>query len=244
MANPIIKFLGMFDKVDDIVYEPIKVICDGFRQPLKQIDAATERKKMELNHKLEVEMQQLGVDLEQKRMKDSVELQQWEKDAEFERQKAVLDAIENYQKNMGSAAVEIGNAVGSMSIELQAKAQEMIVEKSRLFRQVQLETLHDAQQGINDIQQMYPEDSELKNTMIKPYTDMMANVVNETNAFVLDMKESMKKLTDNINDITSTVLKNTDKYIQPLCGGDLTGLSSTQIDANAIEGEKTKQIEG
>ena len=27
------KFLNMFDKLDDIVYEPVKVVCDAFRQP-------------------------------------------------------------------------------------------------------------------------------------------------------------------------------------------------------------------
>lgn len=230
MAIQILKFLEMFDKVDDIVYEPVKAICDGFKQPLRQLDAATERKKMELNHKLEMEMKQLGVDLEAERGRKKAELIQWEKDADFARQKETLEAIEEYQKNMGTTAVEIGNAIGSMSIELQAKAQDMIVEKTKLFREQQIEALHDATQGIKDIEEIYPEDSELKKEIIQPYTEMMNNVVRETNAFVMDIKDSMKKLSDNINIITGTVLKNTDEYVKPLCGGNLARIGSSNVN--------------
>lgn len=245
MAIQILKFLEMFDKVDDIVYEPVKAICDGFRQPLKQIDAATERKKMELDHKLQVEMKQLGVDLEVGRQKGLAEVIQWEKDAEFERQRETLEAIEEYQKNMGTTAVEIGNAIGSMSIELQAKAQDMIVEKTKLFRNDQLEALHAANEGIKEIQDMYPEDNELKTEIIKPYTEMMTNVVRETNAFIVDMRESMKKLTDNINNITNAVLTNTDKYVAPLCGGNLNGIGNHQAgNAQIIESSNSGLIEG
>lgn len=243
MLNPILSFLGMFDKVDDIVYEPVKAICEGFKQPFKQIDAATERKKIELNHKLEMEMKQMGVDLEVEKKKKSAELIQWEKDAEFARQKETLEAIEEYQNNMGTTAVEIGKAIGTMSIDLQSKAQDMIVEKTKLFREQQIEALHDATQGIKEIQEMYPEDSELKTEIIRPYTEMMTNVVRETNAFVIDMKESMKQLSQNINVITGTVLNNTDKYVQPLCGGNLAGLSTQKLKENSINSNNSGYIE-
>ena len=242
MAIKILEFLEMFDKVDDIIYEPIKAICDGFKQPLKQLDAATERKKMELNHKLEMEMKQLGVDLEVERERKRLELIQWEKDTEFFRQKETLDAIEEYQKNMGTTAVEIGNAIGEMSIDLQAKAQDMIVEKTKLFNELQKEALRDATQGIKEIKEMHIEDSELEKEIIKPYTEMMNNVVKEANAFVVDMKDSMKKLSENINDITDTVLKNTDKYIKPLCGGDIAGIGSNNSNVS-IERQNSGYIE-
>lgn len=241
MAIQILKFLEMFDKVDDIVYEPVKAICDGFRQPLKQIDAATERKKMELNHKLEMEMKQLGVDLELERERKKAELLQWEKDADFARQKETLDAIEEYQRNMGTTAVEIGNAIGQMSIDLQSKAQDMIVEKTRLFRAEQIEALHAATQGIKEIKEMYPDD-ELVNEIIRPYTEMMTNVVKETNAFISDIKDSMKQLSQNINIITATVLKNTDEYIKPLCGGNVAGIGASSA-GNSVETQNNGYIE-
>lgn len=242
MGIHILKFLEMFDKVDDIVYEPVKAICDGFRQPLKQIDAATERKKMELNHKLEMEMKQLGVDLELERNRKEAELRQWEKDVDFARQKETLDAIEEYQRNMGTTAVEIGNAIGQMSIDLQSKAQDMIVEKTKLFREQQIEALHAANQGIKEIQEMYTEDNELKTEIIKPYTEMMTNVVRETNAFVMDIKDSMKQLSQNINNITATVLKNTDEYIKPLCGGNVAGIGASG-SSSSVETQNTGYIE-
>ena len=42
-------------------------------------------------------------------------------------------------------------------------------------------------------------------------------------------KNQWKKLSDNINVITSTVIKNTDEYIKPLCSGNLAGLSSNSV---------------
>lgn len=242
MANQILKFLEMFDRVDDIVYEPVKAICDGFRQPLKQIDAATERKKMELNHKLEMEMKQLGIDLEAEKDRKKVELIQWEKDAEFERQKETLAAIEEYQKNMGTTAVDIGNAIGQMSIDLQSKAQEMILEKTKDFRELQLEAIHAANQGIKEIKDMYPEDDKLVSEIIKPYTEMAMNVVKETNAFILDIKDSMKQLSQNINNITTTVIKNTDEYIKPLCGGNVAGIGANG-SSNSVETQNSGYIE-
>lgn len=242
MAIQILKFLEMFDKVDDIVYEPVKAICDGFRQPLKQIDAATERRKMELNHKLEMEMKQLGVDIELEKERKKAELLQWEKDADFARQKETLDAIEEYQRNMGTTAVEIGNAIGQMSIDLQSKAQDMIVEKTRLFRAEQIEALHAATQGIKEIKEMYTDNEELVSEIIRPYTEMMTNVVKETNAFISDIKDSMKQLSHNINNITATVLKNTDEYIKPLCGGNVTGIGACSA-GNSVETKNDGYIE-
>lgn len=38
------KFLGMFDKLDDIIYEPIKTISDWSKEPLKKFEAGRQQK--------------------------------------------------------------------------------------------------------------------------------------------------------------------------------------------------------
>ena len=228
MSNVILDFFGMFDKVDDIIYEPIKMVCDALRQPLKQMDAKNERKKMELNSQLDKEMQQMGLDLEVQRKRENAEIDKMIADSKLERDEETLAVIEEYQKNMGSVAVEIGKAIGEMSIDLQAKAQDMVIEKSKRFRKEQVETLNEATQGIKEIRNMYPNEDEFVAEIIRPYTEMMTNVVKETNAFILDMKESMKKLTDNINTITEQVIKNTDEYLKPIFGNKLESLANEQ----------------
>ena len=249
----IMSFFEMFDKLDDVVYAPISAICDGFRQPLKQLDASTERKKMELDHKLEMEMRQIGVDLEVDRMKRIKEIEQWEKDQERERKVAYeKDAvaiaeekeriIEQYRRNMATVAVEIGEAIGEMSINLQAIAQDMIVEKTKKFKDLEIEALNEARQGVKEIQMMFPDDEAIRMEMIKPYQAMMMNVVSNTNAFVLDMKESMKKLSENINVITDRVMANTDKYLEPLCGGQLNGIKKQEN--KELENNTMGYIEG
>lgn len=64
MAVKIPGLLGVFDKIDDIVYEPVRLICDGLRQPLKQMDAANERKQMELAARLQREAEAFSVKVE------------------------------------------------------------------------------------------------------------------------------------------------------------------------------------
>ena len=184
MSNVILDFFGMFDKVDDIIYEPIKMVCDALRQPLKQMDAKNERKKMELNSQLDKEMQQMGLDLEVQRKRENAEIDKMIADSKLERDEETLAVIEEYQKNMGSVAVEIGKAIGEMSIDLQAKAQDMVIEKSKRFRKEQVETLNEATQGIKEIRNMYPNEDEFVAEIIRPYTEMMTNVVKETNAFI------------------------------------------------------------
>ena len=238
----IMSFFEMFDKLDDVVYAPISAICDGFRQPLKQLDASTERKKMELDHKLEMEMRQLGVDLEIDREKRSKEIEQWIAEQELARQQEVFTVVEQYRRNMATVTVEIGEAIGEMSINLQAIAQDMIVEKTKKFKDLEIETLNEARQGVKEIQMMFPDDEAIRMEMIKPYQAMMMNVVSNTNAFVLDMKESMKKLSENINVITDRVMANTDKYLEPLCGGQLNGIKKQEN--KELENNTMGYIEG
>ena len=47
------KIFGMFDRVDDIIYEPVKLVCEALRQPLKQVDAHNEKSKAEHQQALE-----------------------------------------------------------------------------------------------------------------------------------------------------------------------------------------------
>lgn len=196
---------------------------------------------MELNSQLDKEMQQMGLDLEVQRKRENAEIDKMIADSKLERDEETLAVIEEYQKNMGSVAVEIGKAIGEMSIDLQAKAQDMVIEKSKRFRKEQVETLNEATQGIKEIRNMYPNEDEFVAEIIRPYTEMMTNVVKETNAFILDMKESMKKLTDNINTITEQVIKNTDEYLKPIFGNKLESLANEQ--SKSIDSHTTGYIE-
>ena len=55
------------------------------------------------------------------------------------------------------------------------------------------------------------------------------------------MKESMKKLTDNINTITEQVIKNTDEYLKPIFGNKLESLANEQ--SKSIDSHTTGYIE-
>ena len=68
-----LKFFGMFDKVDDIVYEPMKLVCDTLRQPIRQ------RREMKLAQEkrgMEEEINQMICDNDLRRREEMVQLEE------------------------------------------------------------------------------------------------------------------------------------------------------------------------
>jgi hypothetical protein len=68
--------LGMFDKLDDIIYEPIKLVTDWAREPLRTREHHRAKETEEHNLKLEIERQKLQHKLEQESLKSKQERQE------------------------------------------------------------------------------------------------------------------------------------------------------------------------
>ena len=137
------KILGMFDKVDDIVYEPVKLICDAFRQPLKQIDAHNEKVKAEQEQQLQQQMKEFEVNLELHKKKKENEMRiekirmqeeinqmiadnamkRQEEMAENEkrRREEMIQMEMKYRKEMAEAATRLEQIMANMQVETRSK---------------------------------------------------------------------------------------------------------------------------
>ena len=109
MGVQISKFVEMFDKLDDIVYEPVRLVCDALRQPLKNMDAANSRREKELEARLiqETEAFAVEMDLKRKREEAEIELDMRQRQAEIEsmiadnefaRNARIVEAVKNIRR--------------------------------------------------------------------------------------------------------------------------------------------------
>ena len=116
-----LKFFGMFDKVDDIVYEPMKLVCDTLRQPIKQLDIYNDKKKSEHAQELEMQLKQFEADLEYERQRREMKLAQEKRgmeeeinqmicDNDLRRREEMVQLEEKYRKEM---AVSISKGEGN-----------------------------------------------------------------------------------------------------------------------------------
>jgi hypothetical protein len=67
------KLLGMFDKLDDIIYKPIELVTDWAEEPLRNWEHQRSKEREEHNLKLEIERQNLQHKLEQERQNNDLQ---------------------------------------------------------------------------------------------------------------------------------------------------------------------------
>ena len=126
------KIFGMFDKIDDIVYEPVKLLCDALRQPLKQIDHKNEKDKEEHDQALQMSLKQFEADLEQEQkdrdMNRTIEQQRLEEeirqmimDNDLARREKMIQLEAQYRKDMALAAAELEQIIINITVDSRDK---------------------------------------------------------------------------------------------------------------------------
>lgn len=217
-------FLKMFDKLDDIVYEPVKVICDACRQPLKNMDAANERKKMETESRLQREVKEFEMNLDLKRRQGEMQLSAEERklnaeidqmiiDKDFERTMKKAEFMKNYQEDMIKLSSTISNALGKMSIELRDSAQNLVLEKTKQYVALQLEAKDRLKSDLKDLNDLFGDDEESKSMMRKISFEQAQIILESTRNFMNSMKQDIDNMTANIDEITRQAIANTDKFL-------------------------------
>lgn len=109
------KIFGMFDRIDDIIYEPVRLVCDTLRQPLKQIDIHNEKKIKEYEQKLMKELEEFenNLDLDKKKKEGELtanqrkmeeEINQMILDNDLRRREDMIQLEMKYRKEMADAA--------------------------------------------------------------------------------------------------------------------------------------------
>ena len=230
------KILGMFDKVDDIVYEPVKLICDAFRQPLKQIDAHNEKVKAEQEQQLQQQMKEFEVNLElhkkkkenemrieKIRMQEEInqmiadnEMKRQEEMAENEkrRREEMIQMEMKYRKEMAEAATRLEQIMANMQVETRSKIFVLYQEKINVYLKSQEQFEDKLIEKVEKMKKLFP--GEKGEDKISDYCFEQFDVIAQRSSdFVKSMNEDMIKVLGSIDDSMKEMTGLATKYFKP-----------------------------
>lgn len=219
------KFLGMFDKVDDIVYEPIKLVCDTLRQPLKQVDVHNEKKKMDHEQELKMQLEKFEADLEldkkQREMQLSVDERQMEEeinqmilDNDLQRREDMVQLEMKYRKEMAEAAAQLAQIMANMQVETRGKILTLYAEKKKEYSDLQDKHRKQMFETVKNLREIFPDGTgediikeEVKN-QLKNITECSLNF---TKLMDKDMENVFGIIDNGMKEITGLATK----YFKP-----------------------------
>jgi hypothetical protein len=209
--------LEMFDKLDDIIYEPIKLFTDWAREPLKDREhkrsieasiAEHDIKTKEQKNTAEIEMRHKDLDasLEIKKQTEVQriisEIEELRKDNEFQRMKKVSEAIMEYQKHLTKLNVNAINAIGNMQLDLREKAQELVYDKTMKYKKLQDESHNQAEEEMLRIEKNFADNEAAKSMLYRSVDARLANIITTAQNFLVELNEDIKLLNSGINLLT------------------------------------------
>ena len=234
------KIFGMFDKVDDIVYEPIKLVCDTLRQPLKQLDAHNEKKKAEHDQELVKQLKQFEVDLEldkkQRELQLSVDERRMEEeinqmilDNDLQRREDMVQLEMKYRKEMAEAAAQLAQIMANMQVETRSKILALYTEKEKEYLDLQDKYKKQMFDTVKSLRDTFP-DGTGEDIIRDEVKTQLKNISERSAAFSKLMNEDMKKVFGIIDSGMQEITGLATKYFQP-AEANQPALTQNVVDA-------------
>lgn len=200
-------FLKMFDKLDDIVYEPVKAICEWAKEPLRRFEN-------ERNLKSEKEMkafeQQLAEQERESQAKLEVDIRRWNAEVddlicehEMERQTQLIESLKAYQKDLAQSTAEMINSFTKMQIELKEMAGLFIDRRVQSYKKQQEESKANSLRELAEVKEMFFEsDPETYRMMVTQILEERKTMVEQTGWFIKELAEDSKIMSERLGRIT------------------------------------------
>lgn len=218
----------MFDKLDDIIYAPVKLATDWASEPLRRweyqreigkinIDAENKQKEKEYNLNLELKRQEADIDLQIKKETEIVriiaEIEECRKDSEFERMKAVSEAMMRLQRELTQLNVDAINMIGSIQLGLRKQAQDLVYERTIKYKELQDAAMQEAMKDLMRIEKEFGDNELSKKILINAVDQRLANIINTAHNFLLELNSDIKLLNQNIDILTSSGQKFIERHL-------------------------------
>ena len=243
MAIQFAKFLGMFDKLDNIVYEPVRLVCDAFRQPLKNADAKNARLDKELEARLAREAEQFVVDMDLKKkqgeedirlnaLQRQAEIESMIKDDELARNAKIVEAVKKYQEDLGKVSAVLLASIGEMQLDLRDKAQALCLKKTREYKAIQDEAMDQMVARMEEIEKKFPE-GRARTMMQDRIMEQNVSIINRADEFISMLAKDMEMLSQNFNAIAIQSAATTERLLSPMHVREITG--ELRQSANTID---------
>lgn len=224
--------MAIIGKIFKAVTSPLGVLEDWATEPLKRY----ENKRQQENADREVERrirEQTGVEsvksklrreeadhqasLEIKMKTDiariNAETEQWVKDEEFARNKELMAAAMEFRKQSSELMTDIVRELGNMNLELRAKAQNLILEKTREYEALQDEAQAKAEKDFERIEEKFAGKGRIYDTMVTAAEKKLIGVMDATAEFIASLKDDIKDMNKNIDMLTASGHNHMNKMI-------------------------------
>jgi len=242
--------LSAVGKVFNVVTGPLGVLEDWAKEPLKR----WENQREQNNHDKEIERfirQQTGVNTVNSELKIKeakhqadleihmrteverihAEIEQWAKDQEFQRMKDVAEAVSTYRERLTELQLNTIRAIGNMDIELRAKAQDLILAKTKEYKALQDQAQKDAEAEFERILDKFSRNERIMDIMISSAQKKLASVIDGTSQFLIGLNDDIQKMNRNIDLITQKGQDFIDRQIE----SQFNSLSLIKNNINSIE---------
>jgi len=208
--------LGMFDKIDDIVFLPVKVVTDWAGEPLRSWEhdreLAKDRQKVELQIKLEESSTNLQIKRETEVVRVLTEIKEWRKDKELQRLERATEAMMKLQERLTHINFESIEALGNLHLTMQHRAYKLVHETTLKYKALQDQAMSDA---INDLKRIEEEikSEAAKDILLKAVDKKLANIIDRADAFIQQLNKDIEQLNTSIDLLLSSGQKFMEKNL-------------------------------
>ena len=248
----------IFEKLDDIIYEPIHVLVSYVGEPLKWLEnqrkvieeTAVIKKETDLRikeKKIEqlIEQKKLEAELNAKRENAKLEndIRKWDEevnnliaDSEMERRDKLVESIKRYQLDLATASKDIAESIGKMSLELREKADDMVSKKTKEYMAIQENIEKRSWEEFSKAEEIFANNEKMREMIQMRILDERTSMIELTGSFIKELADDMKRLNENADKILAMSMETTQKYLDPIA-------KNLQIDTSVNSNINTKQLE-
>lgn len=218
-------FLDMFDRLDDIIYEPVKAICSWATEPLRRFE--DKRKKGDAVQQAEIEAakREQEVELEIRKKEQLAQLEadkkRWDADIdhligmqEIERNERILNAIIEYRRSMIEDAKSIADNLSHMEMSLVAEAHELVLRKTEEYKALQEKAMQQCDDQLEEIGKRFANNERIKEKREDMVLAQTEDIINAAKAFIAELNEDIKRINTNNTNRVNTATAAADKTLE------------------------------
>lgn len=251
MKGVIMGFLDMFDKLDDIVYEPIKMICNWAQEPIRRFQTKRDAEAAQQAADIEAAKRSQEVELEVAKQERLARLQadqrRWNSEVdhliaeqEIERNTRIFDTMTEYRRLMMSDIKDIAYAISLMEIDLVKQVYDLIEVKMANLEKMRAAAVENRKKELLEIKDLFDQgviDEETKKDMTKDSITFTLDFSKECTAFIHQLKTD----TERIAIANSERTKRADQTIEQIFRdwGKTIGMSTDTVIPSFSEGDST-----
>lgn len=234
-----------FGKLDDMLYAPVKTICNYIEEPLHALHAKRDRANEQHTADIQMQMRKHEEKLKRENAREAAELDlemrrlYAEMDAviaqqEDQRRDKLVESIKRYQIELATASRDIVNSIGIMSLELRERANDMVRENTEKYKQMQSDAMKEADDRLMMIQERYANNERIRIRMEDSVMAQMDSIIDTASKFISELAEDIKRMNANTDELMRLQMESVNTYLKPITGALQAGIDNhtnvAQID--------------